>query len=118
MREAALLYRSSQNSLAEVLDAATEDLEEIVVTRAGRESAVVVSLREYEALKETAYLLGNPANARHLQRGLEEFAADGFRLGECPNVLYDGVRVKSFGGVFRLLRRRGGLRGPLRLRWR
>lgn len=39
-------------------------------------------LREYRGLKETAYLLGTPANARHLQRGLDEFAAGGFSSGE------------------------------------
>jgi len=71
-------YTEARATLASVLDAATDDLEEVVVTRAGHEAAVVVSLREYEALKETAHLLGTPANARHLQRGLEEFAAGGF----------------------------------------
>ncbi|KAF0849623.1 MULTISPECIES: type II toxin-antitoxin system Phd/YefM family antitoxin [Nocardia] len=71
-------YTEARATLASVLDAATDDLEEVVVTRAGHDAAVVVSLREYEALKETAHLLGTPANARHLQRGLEEFAAGGF----------------------------------------
>jgi antitoxin YefM len=59
-------------NLAAVLDTATEDLEEVIITRAGHEPAVVISLREYEALKETAYLLGNPANARHLERSIAE----------------------------------------------
>ncbi|MBF6355831.1 type II toxin-antitoxin system prevent-host-death family antitoxin [Nocardia higoensis] len=59
-------------NLAAVLDRVTDDLEEVVITRAGHEPAVVISLREYEALKETAYLLGTPANARHLERSLAE----------------------------------------------
>ncbi|MGW4768072.1 type II toxin-antitoxin system Phd/YefM family antitoxin [Nocardia sp. NPDC004278] len=46
--------------------------EEVVITRAGRESAVVISLREYESLTETAYLLGSPADARHLERSIEQ----------------------------------------------
>ncbi|MEV4239514.1 MULTISPECIES: type II toxin-antitoxin system prevent-host-death family antitoxin [unclassified Nocardia] len=62
-------------NLASVLDSATEDLEEVVITRAGRESAVVISLREYQSLKETAYLLGSPANARHLERSIEQLRA-------------------------------------------
>ncbi|WP_327583945.1 hypothetical protein OHA25_50375 [Nonomuraea sp. NBC_00507] len=33
--------------------------------------AVVISLREYESLKETAFLLGIPANARHLAASIE-----------------------------------------------
>ncbi|MEV0297768.1 type II toxin-antitoxin system prevent-host-death family antitoxin [Nocardia sp. NPDC050710] len=65
-------YTEARANLASVLDSATEDLEEVVVTRAGHEPAVVVALSEYEALKETAYLLGNPANARHLERSIAE----------------------------------------------
>lgn len=75
-------YAEARATLADVLDAATDDLEEVVVTRVGHEPAVVVCLREYEALKETALLLGTPANARHLQRGLEAFQAGGFTPGE------------------------------------
>ncbi|MGW4714587.1 type II toxin-antitoxin system Phd/YefM family antitoxin [Nocardia sp. NPDC004260] len=51
-------------NLVSVLDSATEDLKEVVITRTGREPVVVVALSEYRALKETAYLLGNPADAR------------------------------------------------------
>ncbi|NDU71185.1 hypothetical protein GWI34_00895 [Actinomadura sp. DSM 109109] len=32
---------------------------------------VVSSLREYESLKETAFLLGIPANARHLAASIQ-----------------------------------------------
>lgn len=62
-------------NLAAVLDSATEDFEEVVITRAGHEPAVVISLREYESLKETAYLLGNPANARHLEQSIAQLRA-------------------------------------------
>ncbi len=82
-------YSEARATLAKVLDTATDDLEEVVVTRAGHESVIVVSLREYEALKETAHLLGTPANARHLQRGLEEFATGGFVPGERLDVSED-----------------------------
>ncbi|GAB2637534.1 type II toxin-antitoxin system Phd/YefM family antitoxin [Nocardia goodfellowii] len=70
-----MTYTDARANLASVLDAATEDLEEVVITRAGHEPAVVVSLREYEALKETAYLLGTPANARHLERSIAQHRA-------------------------------------------
>ncbi|MGQ4598618.1 type II toxin-antitoxin system prevent-host-death family antitoxin [Nocardia sp. R6R-6] len=65
-------YTEARANLASVLDSATEDLEEVVITRAGHEPAVVIALSEYQALKETAYLLGNPANARHLERSIAE----------------------------------------------
>jgi antitoxin YefM len=60
-----------RSNLAAALDRVTEDLDEIVVTRPNREPAVVISLREYESLKETAFLLGIPANARHLSASIE-----------------------------------------------
>ncbi|MEU7142331.1 type II toxin-antitoxin system prevent-host-death family antitoxin [Nocardia sp. NPDC046473] len=56
--------------LTAVLDSAAEDLEEVVITRTGHEPAVVIALREYESLKETLYLLGNPANVQHLARSI------------------------------------------------
>lgn len=57
---------------AAVLDAVTEDNDEVVITRSGdKEPAVVISLREYEALKETAYLLGSRANARRLMESID-----------------------------------------------
>lgn len=42
---------------------------EIVSRRGG---AYLVSREEYESLKETAYLLRSPANARRLLEGLEQ----------------------------------------------
>ena len=48
-----------------------DNREEIVITRAGHEPVVIVSLDEYESLKETAYLLRNPANARRLLGSIE-----------------------------------------------
>ncbi|MFJ4650162.1 type II toxin-antitoxin system Phd/YefM family antitoxin [Nocardia sp. NPDC088792] len=63
-------------NFAAVLDAATEDNEEVIITRSGdKEPAVVISLREYEALKETAYLLGSRANARRLLESVENVRA-------------------------------------------
>lgn len=60
-------YTESRANYAEVLTRVVEDCEEVVITRSGHEPVVVVSLAEYEALKETAYLLGSPKNARVLE---------------------------------------------------
>jgi antitoxin YefM len=68
-------YTQARDNLASVYDAAVDDLEEVVITRQGREPAVLVSLREYESIKETAYLLGNAANARHLRESLAQLRA-------------------------------------------
>ena len=65
-------YTESRAKYAEVLDAVVNDREEIVITRAGHDPAVIVSLDDYESLKETAYLLRSPANARRLLASIGE----------------------------------------------
>lgn len=42
-----------------------------VVTRAGHKSVVIVSLADFESLRETAYLMRSPANARRLLDAME-----------------------------------------------
>jgi antitoxin YefM len=64
-------YSESRANYAETLDRVVDDREEVVVTRAGHEPVVIVSLDDYESLKETAYLLRNPANARRLLTSIE-----------------------------------------------
>jgi antitoxin YefM len=70
-------YTESRARYAEVLDAVVNDREEVVITRAGHEPAVIVSLEDYESLKETAYLLRSPANARRLLESIEELEGGG-----------------------------------------
>jgi len=57
-------YSESRARDAEVLDSVIDDREEVVITRAGHEPVVIVSLAEFQSLKETDYLLGSPVNAR------------------------------------------------------
>lgn len=59
-------YTESRANYAQVLDAVTDDREAVVITRAGHEPVVMVSLADYESLRETAYLMRSPANARRL----------------------------------------------------
>jgi antitoxin YefM len=59
-------YTESRARYAEVLDAVANDREEIVITRAGHDPVVIVSLADFESLRETAYLLRSPVNARRL----------------------------------------------------
>ena len=61
-----MTYSESRAKYAETLNSVVEDREEVVITRAGHEPVVIVSLDDYESLKETAYLLRSPENARRL----------------------------------------------------
>ena len=65
-------YTQSRRQYAEVLDSVVDDREEVIITRAGHEPAVIVSLDDYQSLKETAYLLRSPANARRLLSSIEQ----------------------------------------------
>ena len=64
-------YTESRARYAEVLDGVVNDREEVVVTRAGHEPVVIVSLADFESLRETAYLMRSPANARRLLDAME-----------------------------------------------
>ncbi len=59
-------YTESRANYAQLLDDVVNNREEAVITRAGHEPVVIVSLVDYESLRETAYLLRSPANARRL----------------------------------------------------
>jgi antitoxin YefM len=61
-----MTYSQTRAHFAEVLNRVADDREEVVVTRSGREDVVIVSREDYESLRDTAYLLRNPANARRL----------------------------------------------------
>ncbi|MCX4787247.1 MULTISPECIES: type II toxin-antitoxin system Phd/YefM family antitoxin [unclassified Streptomyces] len=66
-----MTYTESRAKYAETLNAVVDDREEVIVTRAGHEPVVIVALDEYESLKETAYLLRSPENARRLLASIE-----------------------------------------------
>ncbi|NUL44598.1 type II toxin-antitoxin system prevent-host-death family antitoxin [Cellulosimicrobium funkei] len=64
-------YTESRARYAEVLDGVVNDREEVIVTRSGHESVVIVSLEDYESMRETAYLMRSPSNARRLLDSME-----------------------------------------------
>ncbi|NUV71449.1 type II toxin-antitoxin system prevent-host-death family antitoxin [Streptomyces sp. CAI-121] len=66
-----MTYTESRAKYAETLSSVVDDREEVVVTRVGHESEVIVALDEYESLKETAYQIRSPENARRLLTSIE-----------------------------------------------
>ncbi len=72
-----MTYSESRARYAETLSAVADDREEVVITRAGHEPVVIVSLDDYQSLKETAYLLRSPENARRLLAAIDRLENGG-----------------------------------------
>jgi antitoxin YefM len=72
-----MTYSESRARYAETLSAVADDREEVVITRAGHEPVVIVSLDDYQSLKETAYLLRSPENARRLLTSIDRLENGG-----------------------------------------
>jgi len=72
-----MTYSESRAKYAETLNAVVDDREEVIITRAGHDPVVIVSLDDYESLKETAYLLKSPENARRLLASIDRLEHGG-----------------------------------------
>lgn len=62
----AITYTAVRANLASTMDRVCNDHEPLIITRNGDQSVVMLSLEDYKALEETAYLLRTPANAKRL----------------------------------------------------
>ena len=54
-----------------MMDQVIDDHEPLMVTRAKGKPVVMISLEDYDAMDETAYLLASPANAKALREAME-----------------------------------------------
>jgi antitoxin YefM len=68
-------FTDLRNNLASHLDRVIDDRDELLVTRQGHDPVVIVTLSDWEGMKETLYLLSNPANAEHLRKSIAELDA-------------------------------------------
>lgn len=73
----AISYSTARANLAKTMDRVCEDHTPLIITRKGESSVVMLSLDDYQALEETAYLLRSPTNARRLLQAVDELASGG-----------------------------------------
>ena len=71
----AITYTAARANLASTMDRGCNDHEALIITRNGEQSVVMLSLEDYKALEETAYLLRTPANARRLLSAVSQLSA-------------------------------------------
>lgn len=68
----AITYTEARNNLASELDRVVNDYDVTIITRQKAEAAVLMSMREYESLMETAHLLRHPKNAMRLMKAIDD----------------------------------------------
>ena len=73
----ALSYTAARTKLAKTMEQVCEDHSPVIITRSKAPSVVMISLEDYEALQETAYLLRAPKNARRLFESVAELEHGG-----------------------------------------
>lgn len=78
----AISYTAARTNLAKTMQRVCEDHSPVIITRSKAPSVVMISLEDYDALQETAYLLRAPKNARRLLESVNELEQGGGRERE------------------------------------
>ena len=78
----AIPYTRARERLAETMERVCDDHTPIMITRKNERSVVMMSLEDYDALEETAYLLRSPKNARRLLESIAELQSGGGKVHE------------------------------------
>ena len=71
----AITYSAARANLAKTMDRVCNDHEPLIITRSGEQSVVMLSLNDFKALEETAYLLRSPTNAKRLLSAISDLSA-------------------------------------------
>ena len=71
----ALSYTKVRNQLSDVMNQVCQNHDPVIITRQKHPSVVVMSLEDYNAITETAYLLQSPKNAERLNQAVKDFGS-------------------------------------------
>ena len=71
----AVTYTAARENLAATMDRVCNDREPVIITRNRDQAVVMVSLEDYKALDETAYLTRSPKNAKRLLASIRQLEA-------------------------------------------
>ena len=76
----ALTYSYTRQHFADVMRQVNDDRAPVIVTSQRGRPVVIMSLDDYHAMEETAYLLRNPKGAKRLMEAVEELRSGGGEL--------------------------------------
>ncbi len=62
-------YSELRANLKSYLDRVIQDSDDVLVSRPGGEAVVIISLADYQAYKETAYILSQPGIMEDIRQG-------------------------------------------------
>lgn len=71
----AISYTAARANLAKTMEQVCNDHAPVIITRKREAPVVMISLEDYQAMEETAYLLRSPVNALHLLESIAELEA-------------------------------------------
>ncbi len=81
-----ITYSHTRRHLAEIMNKVAEDRAPVLITRQAGSPVVMMSLQDFNALEETAYLMRSPKNAKRLMESIKQLAAQG---GQRRELLHD-----------------------------
>jgi antitoxin YefM len=81
-----ITYTMAREKLAATMDQVCEDRAPVIITRNRDQAVVMLSLEDYNAMEETAYLMRSPANARRLLASIKELESGKGRLHKLKEV--------------------------------
>lgn len=79
-------YLELRHNLRSYLDRVINDNEPLIVHRSGNESVVIISLEEYNSIKETEYIMKSPAMMDIIRKGDEEIKSGGYTSIDIENL--------------------------------
>ncbi len=68
-------YSAFRSNLASLLDKVNDDHQPVLISRKNGKPAVLISLEDFHAYEETAYLMASPKNAKRLNQAIAEVNA-------------------------------------------
>lgn len=72
-----MTYTSARQNLAKTMEYVCDDHAPVIITSKNARSVVMISLDDYNAMEETAYLSRSPKNAERLMQAINEIETSG-----------------------------------------